>query len=540
MEELVQQIEIVSGENDPAGLQRACNELKERLPKQPGAISQELARRVLNSLRSNRHFEKMKEMAQAFIDDGCEDAQIVRQYSQALIDTGFTNPAIGMLEGIIQNQNTPSEEIAEAKGVLGRAWKEKALAARGVRDALAANASKKSYNSYKAVYEEDKKALYQGINRIALAAWDRGLSLESDEIADALSSAEDILSEVKNIPIEERPAWDLATAGEALIAMGRNKEAIPWFKDYATHEDTDAFALAGTVRQLTQVWRLGDEDGGQTLLAPLRARLLTLPGGSFSISKDDVLAMAAVDQDDYEKVLGDDGPKTFTWMKKGFEIASSVALIRQNGRGIGTGFLVCGKDLREDLGDELMVLTNSHVVSDPPILDAALPTEATVTFEASTDENIYEVDGIVWQSPPEAHDASLLRLTPAVDVNSKPMRFSKNLPVLDANQRQGVYIIGHPKGGELSFSFEDNELLDYEIHLVGDDSNSSPCRIHYRTPTERGSSGSPVFNSNWATIALHHKGSKSLAKLNGKDGLYGANEGIWIQSIIRAMNQICI
>ena len=92
-------------------------------------------------------------------------------------------------------------------------------------------------------------------------------------------------------------------------------------------------------------------------------------------------------------------------------------------------------------------------------------------------------------------------------------------------------------GGELSYSFEDNELLDYEMHLIGDRGNSSPCRIHYRAPTERGSSGSPVLNGNWATIVLHHKGSNNLAKLNGKYGLYGANEGIGIQSIIRAMNQ---
>lgn len=536
MEELVRQIENVSSENDPVALQKACKELKEKLPKQSGAIDHELARRVLKSLRSHRHFEKMKDMAQAFIDDGCEEAQIVRQYSQALIDTGFTNPAIGLLESIIQDPETPHDEFADAKGVLGRAWKEKALAARGVRDAVAAKASRKAYESYKSVYDKDKNALYQGINAVALAAWDRGLSLSSDEILEALSSAKDILKVVEETPQAERPTWDLATAGEALIALGRNEESISWFKDYATHDKTDAFALAGTVRQLTEVWRIGDDDGGQSLLAPLRARLLTLPGGGFSISKDDVLAMATVDKNDYEKVLGDVGAKTHTWMKKGIEIASSVALVRQNGRGIGTGFLVRGKDLREDLGDELLVLTNSHVISDPPILDATHPTEATITFEASTDENIYEIDAIVWQSPPELHDASLLRLNPAVDTSAKPIRFSRNLPALNQDRKQGVYIIGHPKGGELSFSFEDNELLDYEMHLVNDKGNSSPCRIHYRTPTEQGSSGSPVFNGNWATIALHHKGSKNLAKLNGKGGLYGANEGIWVQSIIRAMN----
>lgn len=537
MEDLVRQVEVVSAGNDPTELQKTCNLLKEELQKQPGAIDHLLAQRVLKSLRSHRHFEQMKFMAQAFIDDGCEEAQVVRQYGQALIDTGHTDPAIGILERVILDPQTPEAELADAKGVLGRAWKEKALAARGIRDAVAAKASRKAYESYKSVYSKNKKALYQGINAVAMAAWDRGISLNSDEVAETISSANDILKVVEETPKDERPAWDLATAGEALIALGRKEESVSWFKDYATHEDTNAFALAGTIRQLSEVWRLGDEDDGQTLLAPLRAKLLSLPGGSFSVKNNDILAMSSVNQSDYEKVLGDEGPKTFTWMKRGFEIATSVALIRQNSRGIGTGFLVKGKDLREDLGDELMVLTNSHVVSNPPVLDAASPNEVTITFEASADETMYEIEEIVWQSPPDQHDASLLRLSPAIDENAKPMRFSKNLPALDQDKKHGVYIIGHPKGGELSFSFEDNELLDYEMHLINDGFDPSPCRIHYRTPTERGSSGSPVFNGNWATIALHHKGSKNLAKLNGKDGFYGANEGIWIQSIRRAMSK---
>jgi V8-like Glu-specific endopeptidase len=63
------------------------------------------------------------------------------------------------------------------------------------------------------------------------------------------------------------------------------------------------------------------------------------------------------------------------------------------------------------------------------------------------------------------------------------------------------------------------------------------CRVHYRAPTEGGSSGSPVFNSRlWQVIALHHKGGKiGMPRLNGKPGSYGANEGVSMQSIIAAM-----
>jgi len=81
-----------------------------------------------------------------------------------------------------------------------------------------------------------------------------------------------------------------------------------------------------------------------------------------------------------------------------------------------------------------------------------------------------------------------------------------------------------PAPGSLSFSIQDNVLLDHEAP-----------RLHYRAPTEGGSSGSPVFNSQWKLIGLHHAGSKEMRRLHGQAGTYAANEGIWIQSIIEEM-----
>jgi V8-like Glu-specific endopeptidase len=76
-------------------------------------------------------------------------------------------------------------------------------------------------------------------------------------------------------------------------------------------------------------------------------------------------------------------------------------------------------------------------------------------------------------------------------------------------------VVGHPLGGGLSFSLEDNLLLDWDQRVV-----------HYRTPTEPGSSGSPVFDDQWRLIALHHAGGSNMRRLNGKPGTYEANDGI--------------
>ncbi len=94
---------------------------------------------------------------------------------------------------------------------------------------------------------------------------------------------------------------------------------------------------------------------------------------------------------------------------------------------------------------------------------------------------------------------------------------ASHLPVPGETTR--VYIIGHPTGGNLSFSLHDSVLLDHQ----------SP-RLHYRTPTEAGSAGSPVFNADWKLIGVHHAGSEQMPRLHGT-GTYQANEGIWIGAI---------
>jgi hypothetical protein len=125
----------------------------------------------------------------------------------------------------------------------------------------------------------------------------------------------------------------------------------------------------------------------------------------------------------------------------------------------------------------------------------------------------------------------VLRLSEKLPKSVAPLRIASGLPQLKPDAPR-VYIIGHPGGREISFSFEDNLLLDYEIDDVG---SHLPCRVHYRAPTEYGSSGSPVFDASWGLIGVHHAGGRLMPMLNGKREVYDANEGLWIGAIRRAM-----
>jgi hypothetical protein len=175
------------------------------------------------------------------------------------------------------------------------------------------------------------------------------------------------------------------------------------------------------------------------------------------------------------------------------------------------------------------------VTDDPDADEGRRPSEVTVCFQRSVDDGAsHAVTEIVWRSPRSRLDASLLRLSPSLPKDEvAPLPLSPDLPIL--KERNRVYVIGHPDGGELSISMQDNELLDHEGPPRGTPPDPICRRVHYHAPTEKGMSGSPVVNDSvWEVIALHHRGGKAMPRLNGRSGEYKANQGIWIRSIIEA------
>jgi len=373
---------------------------------------------------------------------------------------------------------------------------------------------------------------------VALSSLATRLGLKPPGKLNAETLAKQVIATIETIPPEQRDHWDAATLAEANLAIGDLSAVERHLKTYLFDARVTAFDVASTLRQFSQVWGLKDATASrqQGIVQALGARLLELPGAELGFSPQQLTVKRlqnAPSNAQLEAILGVDGPASYAWWKTGLERACSVAAVYAGvGKRIGTSFLVRASDLKKDATDELFILTNFHVVNPRGVGGALRPEDADIGFEAVDTNKRYRIKEVVWSSPVEQHDACLLRLT-EMPTGIAPLPLAPNLPLVEEDAR--VYVIGYPAGGGLEFSFQDNALLDHEGPPNGKPASADVCRVHYRAPTEKGSSGSPVFNrSRWEVIALHHAGG-TLSQLNGKPGTHLSNEGISLLSIAAAM-----
>ena len=520
-----------------------CRQFVNHLRERDDPYPAEHAQTILTQLRGKRYFDLMQSVADSLIQNQQSNAKVRRLYAQSQLDQGNLTAAISTLRELETDtapdgDNPNQEEYAEARGLLGRAYKDLYMLAD--KPELSRNRSflENAIAYYSSIYDGDSSRIWQGINSVALIRRADADGVELETIADpkrmADSMASEIFSEIKDRYLKKSAdTWDYATGVEACIGLGEYEEALVWLGRYLKSDFTDAFELGSTYRQLTQVWKLrSGEPPGDKILPALMAALLKEKGSEIEIGvKDTVLddVEALADKAGYEKIFGTDAFKSLSWFHRCLTRANTVAKVEDEfGQPIGTAFVVRGGDLKPQLGDELLLLTNAHVISsNPKVSRALLPEKAVLYFELWKDGPSPEIKTQeMWTSSPEDLDATLLKpIEPIKDI--EPVPIADNLPLADGKQR--AYIIGHPQGRKLSFSIHDNYLLDYDDRL-----------LHYRSPTEPGNSGSPVFNAQWELIGLHHRGLKKMPRLKGKEGTYPANEGIWIQAIIKAIQDAAL
>jgi S1-C subfamily serine protease len=498
---------------------------------------------LVEQLCEVRDYDLMGRLVEAISRRAPANATNRRLYGQFLIDTGKVTAAVDLLEALVARLPDTDPEHAEATGLLGRACKQLFVDAADKTGAGARTALERAIAVYRRPYERNPANTWHGVNLVALLTRARELQIDCAPDLDARAVARQLVAtlEATPAPARRRDPWFLPTLAEATLGLGDWDAVERHLRAYVAARDVSAFHVASTLRQFTQVWDVAARDArGRRTVDILRARLLELPGGGVELGPAELQrlrAQAAPPRAQLEAILGDEGPQTYAWWRTGLDRAAGVAAVRRRlGRRVGTGFLVRAGDLGRAPADELLVLTNYHVVNGEGAYQGLCPEDAEVVFEAVDPDRAFAVAEILVSSPPEAHDASLLRLeTPVTGIT--PLPISRHLPEVSESAR--VYVIGHPGGRELQFSLQDNVLLDHEAPPHGHPQIPGVVRLHYRAPTEGGSSGSPVFDAQgWRVVALHHKGGRTgMPMLNGKPGTYAANEGVSIASIADLCSQ---
>jgi hypothetical protein len=502
-----------------------CRELIERIRKETDTLPEVSAKRLMFFLRRKRRYGLMTQLAEALLQSGLRTQQVRRQYAQALIDQGIMAAGEMMLHSIIQEpQGIKSEEL-EARGLTGRIYKQLYINNNDPKSPRNRANLERALNEYLFVYRlNPAENLWHGINVVALAARARRDNLPLAGLPDSVAVAQEILAVLKEKEAnatEPLEYWDVATMMEAHIALGNEKDAADAAFRYIESAGTDAFEINSTIRQLTEVWQLNDKElPGKFVLPICRSAYMEAEGSAEIGSAESVREEATAVGESIkglEAIFGEDRMVTLKWYKKGLDQCNSVARVeRRNGKGHGTGWLVNASDFFPDK-QGVLLLTNNHVVSQSPNPLAIFPDECQINFQAM--EEVFEVeDEVVWQSSYTELDATFLKLKG--EPKAPPMTLHKRAVAM-AEPAPRLYIIGHPKGRDLELSLQDN-------HLLGSNENL----LHYRTPTEPGSSGSPVFEpEDWKVVALHHKGNEKMKRIDGKDGIYEANEGISILAL---------
>lgn len=512
-----------------------------------GSVQLRAACGVLNR---HRHFDLTRMLGEAWIAIRGFDATVQRQLAQALINLSALDTADGLLQGgLARLQAAPVEplhgrELPEYLGLRARVDKQR-FADTGDADALL-----RATRAYLDAYRTLKPAPYwHGINAVALLARQ---AREGYAGAEEAGTAEQIAAEIRarqltawqNDPSDH---WRAATLSEAALALNQWDEAELWLYRFLHHPNAKPFDIDSYDRQLREIWQgnpVGPGPVGASRLAAIIAQhmlrsqsRLALSPGTLSALKEELKS----NPQNLEKNFSGERSFGLDTLKQIIDACGAIGCVsNRRGERLGTGFLLGPGELSKNgrWADTPVFVTNAHVISTE-VPNALLPQDALVSFEAESSAleapRYYAVEEVLFTSSPAPLgtrcpdglqlDVTVVRLKD-LDARTKALALARSLPLVDAKAR--AYVVGHPLGSGLQLSLHDSQLIDID---------EDRRLVHYRTPTDPGSSGSPVFNGSWKVIALHHGGSSETPRLRG-EGRYEANEGITFEAIRRKLPTI--
>lgn len=213
-----------------------------------------------------------------------------------------------------------------------------------------------------------------------------------------------------------------------------------------------------------------------------------------------------------------------SFLAKGVQRSKSVGKVEikigSNRYNVGTGFLFKIKGI-----EDLFFITNYHVINDKKYIERTrIIFEYELDIEGNTvPSRSFKIDetGPWYCSEVKENDAAIFKL---IDEDNTLAEYGWiELKEIEIAQNDFVNIIQHPKGEMKQISLYHNIVT-----------NTNERVVQYLTDTLKGSSGSPVFNSDWEVVALHHSGGGNKpGEPELPTGIKSRNEGVFINKIIQ-------
>jgi hypothetical protein len=511
-----------------------------------GALPVESARNAASELVKSRHYDHARTIAQRWEQHCGFDPLLAKLQAQALINLASLDDAEKVLsEGLPQLRARADDanavrQIPEFEGLLGRVYKQRYVTTRDP------NWLVRSRERYLQTYWENKKRYWHGINAVALRVHEERESLPGAKLPSSGKLAKEVLKFAKERHFDDpSDAFAAATVSEAYIALEDCDAAEFWLYRFLMHPAVKSFDIESYDRQIREIWNGNPLVGVGSCadrLSAIMARHIAKTERRFFISPADVRetkrSIDGLSDDELQKLeknFSGESTLSLASIRMLLTACESIGCVMTaSGERVGTGFLLSGSAFSQAGDSAPVFVTNAHVISSE-VSNAISPAEAFVTFEVESTAKgtlvSYKVGEVLFTSPPgdlgvtngagQNLDVTIVRLD-APPATLKALKKATNLPLIDGKTR--VYLVGHPRGSGLQISLQDSRLLDVD---------DVERLVHYRTPTDPGSSGSPVFNSKWEVVALHHGGSFTTPRLHG-GGVYEANEGISLQAIEKA------
>ena len=257
----------------------------------------------------------------------------------------------------------------------------------------------------------------------------------------------------------------------------------------------------------------------------------TLKEKDFKENKGDEVEIPQAGDDPsavFERIIDEDDLEPVWFLERGAQIQRSIARVVLTkphssfppGTGWATGFMVSPS----------LFLTNNHVIRNKAF---AKKIRMQFNYQLGPDgteqptESFFPLENDVFRTN-FALDYTLIRLQPLQSAaDGEPKLPGERWGVIQLNdnptfrEKQHFNIIQHPAGRRKEVALQDNEIDKLFTNVV-----------LYKSDTEPGSSGSPVFDNLWQLVALHHAGGEQDAT-----GKFVNNEGIRIDRIIEDLRE---